>query len=72
MTKSQAFGIAKNQFPGLKPTRASGFSASDDGKALIIPCHDEPVSVVFYHPTDIHRLMMMCKLSLMYVEDSKQ
>lgn len=64
MNKREAFKNAKEIFPSLAPTRAGGFTLSDDGKCVIVACHDEKVSLVLYNETDLYRLLSFCQMAL--------
>ena len=72
MNKREAFKNAKEVFPGLKPTRAGGFVLSDDGKGVIVACHDEKVSLVLHNETDISRLLSCCQMALKARENASQ
>jgi len=64
MNKREAFKQAKAIYPGLKPTRASGFTLTEDGKGVVVAGHDEDVVVVLDNETDIYRLMNMCQIAI--------
>jgi hypothetical protein len=64
MNKREAFRQAKRVYPQLEPTRASGFTLTDDGKGVIIAGHEQPVVMVLHNRTDIYRLMGMCQAAL--------
>jgi hypothetical protein len=64
MNKREAFKQAKEMYPNLKPTTASGFTLTDDGKGVIVVGHDEDIMVVLHNNTDIYRLMSMCQLAI--------
>jgi len=64
MNKREAFKQAKAIYPGLKPTRASGFTLTQDGQGVIVAGYDEDVVMVLHNETDIYRLMNMCQLAI--------
>ena len=64
MNKLEAFKQAKAIYPGLKPTRASGFTLTQDGQGVIVAGYDEDVVMVLHNETDIYRLMNMCQLAI--------
>lgn len=64
MNKKDAFKQAKKIFPELSPTRASGFTLTEDGKGVIIAGHEQPVMMILHNRTDIYRLMGMCQIAL--------
>ena len=64
MNKKEAFADAKKIFPGLSPSRISGFAPTSDGKGVIITGHEQPTSLVAYSKADLWRLMRMCQSAL--------
>jgi hypothetical protein len=64
VNKREAFKDAKAKFPELKPTRASGFTLTEDGKGVLIAGYEEHVVTVIHNETDLYRLRSMCDLAL--------
>ncbi len=50
MNKTTAFEQAKSIWPTKRPTRASMFGHTDDGKGVMVCCHD--VVLVVYNSTE--------------------
>lgn len=71
MNKQEAFRQAKAIYPGLKPSRASSVTLTNDGQGVIIAGHDEAVMMVLHNATDIQRLMSMCQLAIEQRKQSK-
>jgi hypothetical protein len=64
MNKREAFKQAKAIYPGLKPSRVSGFTLTNDGQGVIVAGYEEDVMLVLHNETDIYRLMNMCQLAI--------
>lgn len=60
----QAKAKSREVFANLRPTRASGFASCDDGRSVIVACHDEPVALVLANDKDLTRLRYMIDSAL--------
>lgn len=72
MNKREMFKVARGFYPENKPSRASGFILTNNGKDVIIAGFDEQVSLVLYNETDLYRLFGLVKAAIQTREEEKK